>query len=326
MPKMKVWLSARDNMQGGRPVACVTVEGEAAWLPMSRDDAPKMRTFVASEILEVHLADEVGNVTTLERNVAGGLTAGGRFAGRPDRAVVPCMVCAKPDECRINGCSEERNLPKEDGVADLNPASLSKESRRVLDEAPARLELDALLKEAVARHDAMTPVERAAHDHEQRRSWVRGMCPSNRDYEEWCRRVDEVLPPAPLRRQFDDEGRRAWVERWRRKHVMPVHSNPRGHALKLFEEVVELCFAAGASTVDMMKVLAEEGIKNRNKKQDPATAKDDLGEECADVAICLDVLLLECGVDLPAEVAKKVPVLEGRQWAPDQDGVLRRPR
>lgn len=42
--------------------------------------------------------------------------------------------------------------------------------------------------EEVKRH-VLTPEEYFA----QRRSFVRGMCPSNRDYAEWCEQVDKVL-------------------------------------------------------------------------------------------------------------------------------------
>lgn len=46
--------------------------------------------------------------------------------------------------------------------------------------------LEALEK---AKHHVMTPEEHAA----QRRSFMRGMCPSHRDYSEWCEQVDKVL-------------------------------------------------------------------------------------------------------------------------------------
>lgn len=44
--------------------------------------------------------------------------------------------------------------------------------------------------EAAKRHE-MTPEER----YEQRRSFVRGMCPWNRDFDEYCKAVDRLLPP-----------------------------------------------------------------------------------------------------------------------------------
>lgn len=58
-----------------------------------------------------------------------------------------------------------------------------------------RMELADLVKAARDRYDAMTPDEKARHDHEQRRSFVRGMCPFSRDYNEWCEIVDRVIPP-----------------------------------------------------------------------------------------------------------------------------------
>lgn len=42
-----------------------------------------------------------------------------------------------------------------------------------------------------ARNQVMTPDER----YEQRRSFLRGMCPSHRDYADWCAQVDKHVPP-----------------------------------------------------------------------------------------------------------------------------------
>jgi len=56
-------------------------------------------------------------------------------------------------------------------------------------------ELKEMIARAVMKYDRMTPAERAKHDYEQRRSFVRGMCPSSRDYREWCTIVDRLLPP-----------------------------------------------------------------------------------------------------------------------------------
>jgi hypothetical protein len=50
-------------------------------------------------------------------------------------------------------------------------------------------ELLALIEKA--KSHVMTPEE----IHEQRRSFVRGMCPFSRDYSEWCKVVDRVIPP-----------------------------------------------------------------------------------------------------------------------------------
>jgi len=57
------------------------------------------------------------------------------------------------------------------------------------------LTIQELIQAALARYNAMSPDEKASHDYEQRRSFVRGMCPDNRDYGEWCKIVDRLLPP-----------------------------------------------------------------------------------------------------------------------------------
>lgn len=58
-----------------------------------------------------------------------------------------------------------------------------------------RTDLTELVKAAKARYDAMSPADKANHDHEQRRSFMRGLCPTKQDYNEWCEVVDRVLPP-----------------------------------------------------------------------------------------------------------------------------------
>ena len=56
-------------------------------------------------------------------------------------------------------------------------------------------ELKQLIAYAQASYNLMNPREKAHHDHEQRRSFVRGMCPDSRDYNEWCKLVDRMIPP-----------------------------------------------------------------------------------------------------------------------------------
>lgn len=55
-------------------------------------------------------------------------------------------------------------------------------------------ELRALVDAAQARYDALSPSQRLRHDYMQRRSFVRGMCPEEREYLSWCDRVDETMP------------------------------------------------------------------------------------------------------------------------------------
>ena len=56
-------------------------------------------------------------------------------------------------------------------------------------------ELKELVAKAKSRYDAMSPAEKEWHDHEQRRSFVRGQCPDKRDYDDWCKTIDRLLPP-----------------------------------------------------------------------------------------------------------------------------------
>lgn len=56
-------------------------------------------------------------------------------------------------------------------------------------------EFRSLVAAAQARYDAMTPEQKVTHDYNQRRSFVRGMCPSKSNYEEYCKAVDRLLPP-----------------------------------------------------------------------------------------------------------------------------------
>lgn len=56
-------------------------------------------------------------------------------------------------------------------------------------------ELKALVEKSVAAFDALSSAQQTIHRYEQRRSFVRGQCPTNRDYHEWRRSVDRLLPP-----------------------------------------------------------------------------------------------------------------------------------
>jgi len=56
-----------------------------------------------------------------------------------------------------------------------------------------------LIAKSVKDFDSLSPQEQDDMRHEQRRSFARGMCPHNRDYDEWCREVDRQIPPRPKR-------------------------------------------------------------------------------------------------------------------------------
>lgn len=59
---------------------------------------------------------------------------------------------------------------------------------------PDRPDLKALADEAQKRYEALTPSQKLRHNYMQRRSFARGMCPSNRDFAEHCRSIDKLLP------------------------------------------------------------------------------------------------------------------------------------
>lgn len=82
---------------------------------------------------------------------------------------------------------------------------MSKSRRMELHRAPARPELDALLKRSVAAYDAMTPEQKREHDEAQRQSWVRGMAPCDHGVGDWetcqsCR--EEHVPSTPKKAPF----------------------------------------------------------------------------------------------------------------------------
>jgi hypothetical protein len=56
--------------------------------------------------------------------------------------------------------------------------------------------LNDLLQQSIARYAALSPEEKAAHDYEQKRSFAKGMCPDSQNYEDWCKRIDETMPPS----------------------------------------------------------------------------------------------------------------------------------
>jgi NTP pyrophosphatase (non-canonical NTP hydrolase) len=119
-----------------------------------------------------------------------------------------------------------------------------------------------------------------------------------------------------------------WVANWQEKNKgAPTH--PRFMALKALEEMVELCAGAGASWDEITSTVNLELVKLYKKDelkgpQGGFSAKA-MGEEIADVAICLAVICHNIDIDGAHEVEKKIPILEQRQWTPDAHGILRRP-
>jgi hypothetical protein len=101
-------------------------------------------------------------------------------------------------------------------------------------------------------------------------------------------------------------------------------SRPAGHAVRMLREMIELCVAIGATENEIRDAVDREIAKAEERGQwggNPA----EVGDECADVAILLDVLTKRAAIDIVAVKQNKLAVLWARQWEADADGVLWRP-
>lgn len=102
---------------------------------------------------------------------------------------------------------------------------------------------------------------------------------------------------------------------------------PAAHALMTLGEVVELCFAAGATKGEVIEAVVNEVAKAKEKGEITGQyRRQAVGEELADVSVCVTLLAANNGVDVEYETRKKLPVLWSRQWTPNEDGVLKRVR
>ena len=103
-------------------------------------------------------------------------------------------------------------------------------------------------------------------------------------------------------------------------------AGPRGHALRLLCEVVELCIASGATPLNIMDAIRSEMAKATDKQEwDPEYDAAAVSEEWADCAILLEVFRSYAGIGADAAVRDKHRVLVERKWVADADGVLWRP-
>lgn len=117
-----------------------------------------------------------------------------------------------------------------------------------------------------------------------------------------------------------------WVRKWRADNKAH-NTRPAGHALKILEEVIELCYASGAHPGEIYNVFQAETEKARTReeiKQVPHMPR--MQDEAADVTITVAAFVIANNIDIQDAFRKKVPILESRTWTPDNDGVLRRPR
>ena len=120
---------------------------------------------------------------------------------------------------------------------------------------------------------------------------------------------------------------------WSKNNGAHINNGPAGHALKLLEEVTELCIASGAAWGEIQRTVHEEVLKgvdrgkfNINPETRHAPDREDMKEEVADVAICLSLYTYFSDIEEDIEVSNKLLVLEEREWKANEDGVLTRPQ
>lgn len=104
-------------------------------------------------------------------------------------------------------------------------------------------------------------------------------------------------------------------------------ASPKGGALKALEEMIELCYQAGATTEDITKVFWTESHKAYTRKEDLGIVhKTAMKEEVGDVIVCLTALCWEHDIDGITAVDACLERIDKREWSPNAEGVLRRPR
>ena len=99
--------------------------------------------------------------------------------------------------------------------------------------------------------------------------------------------------------------------------------NPGPHGLRMLREVIELLLELGCTKDQIVGAMCAE--LRRHQEHPGNLYKAAIGEEMADVGLLYDVIAGYLGIDTEAEKTKKLEILEQRDWAFDDDGVLWRP-
>jgi NTP pyrophosphatase (non-canonical NTP hydrolase) len=107
------------------------------------------------------------------------------------------------------------------------------------------------------------------------------------------------------------------IGRWARATFPGGDDHSPRHCLRLLEEVVELCRAAGASKQKISDTIIAALRDGLYRKLDPP---EKIAEELADCAIVLAVIAHRRGVDLQAEVEGKMKTNRSRTWKSNGDG------
>lgn len=110
------------------------------------------------------------------------------------------------------------------------------------------------------------------------------------------------------------------VVSWHKKNGGGViNENLAPHALRLLNEVVELCLACGAKPWEIQYTAAEEIKKQLARGIEMSM---DVGDEIADVQILTAILAYYARKNLREECEHKLDILHTRKWKADEHGVL----
>lgn len=130
--------------------------------------------------------------------------------------------------------------------------------------------------------------------------------------------IEEIIYLMSARQPID-------IPRWHQEHGGNFNK-PAGHALRLLNEVVELCMASGASEFDIRHHVVTEIDRQKDKFDFKIEGNpNSLPEEWADCQILLNIFAHYAHINKTTAVREKVDVLWERQWEADEDGVLWRP-
>ena len=105
-----------------------------------------------------------------------------------------------------------------------------------------------------------------------------------------------------------------------------AEKGPAPHALKILEEVVELCIVSGCNPLDIFDAVDKEVSKGRSRGEIGEHRPKKAREEVADVIFTVDSYCYHMNINSMMACEEKLLILEERKWSPDDGGVLRRPR
>lgn len=115
------------------------------------------------------------------------------------------------------------------------------------------------------------------------------------------------------------------ISRWH-KNAGGSFVRPASHALRLLNEVVELCIASGADWAEIGDTVQGE-LQKAALRGELGVRKsyDEIGLEYSDVRILLEIYRDGMGINEELFISKKLDILDRRKWQADEHGVLWRP-